>query len=75
MKARAVRTAVAVLALTGCGGTASPEGASYGTELGTVDADEDGRIDVTVRNPDDVPVGPASLRVGPEASPIVVTDP
>ena len=50
-----------------------PEGASAGTELTTVDADEDGRIDVTVRIPDDVPVGPASLRVGTGMIPIEVT--
>lgn len=52
-----------------------PEGASYGRELDRVDADQDGRIDVTVRIPDDVTAGPASLHVGAEPIPLEVIDP
>jgi hypothetical protein len=43
--------------------------------LTEVDADADGRIDVTVRVPDDVPAGPATLRVGPGSTAIVVIVP
>ena len=43
--------------------------------LAEVDADSDARIDVTVRVPDDVPAGPATLWVGTSTTVIVVTDP
>ena len=55
--------------------TVALEGAGGTVELATVDADAQARIDVTVRIPDDVPAGPASLVVGGAATAIRVTGP
>lgn len=52
-----------------------PDGGPAPIRLAEIDADPDGRIDVTVRVPDDAPAGPASLRVGQGSTAVVVTGP
>ena len=55
--------------------TLEPDDVAGTFRLAEVDADGDARIDVTVRVPDDVPAGPATLHVGGAITPLVVAVP
>ena len=43
---------------------APKDAAASGVPLGTVDADDDGRFELTVQVPDDMPTGPAIVTAG-----------
>jgi hypothetical protein len=52
-----------------------PQGSSTSVELATVDADEEGRIDVSVTIPAGTPAGPAEVVILGSSATVVVTAP